>query len=134
MNELKFASIKLISGEEILCYIIDLIEYPDSNSHIVIRDPVKVNYVENRRKSTPNFILSPWIIFSNKREHEIDITKIFGVSIVESRDAKEYHSRYFHKKLTQQSSKDKNGYLGSVKDFKKTLERLYKDVDSYDPS
>ena len=134
MNELRFASIKLISGEEILCYVLDVIDYPESNTHIVIRDPLKVEYVDSKRKGTPKFRLIPWIHFTNKREHELDITKVFGMSLVEDEEARDYHSRHFHKQLTQQSLKSKNGYLGSVSDFKKTLEHLYKDVDSYDRS
>lgn len=134
MNELKFASIKLISGEEILCYILDVIEYPEHNTHIIIRDPLKVQYVENKRKGSAKYSLIPWIHFTTKREHELDIGKVFDMCLVEDDEAREYHSRYFHKQLTEQSQKPKNGYVGSVNDFKKKLEHIYKNVDSYDPS
>lgn len=134
MNELRFTSIKLISGEEILCYVLDFIEYPDSNTHIVIRDPLKIEYVDNKRKGSVKYKLTPWINFSSKREYEIDIYKIFSMSIVTDQEAKDHHSRHFHRQLTSTPIKAKNGYVGSVKDFKKLLEKIYRDVDSYDAS
>ncbi len=131
MTEVKLAAIKLISGEEIICYVLDIID-SDHYSTILIRDPLKVEFNDGRR-SKKNYKLSPWFLFSTSREHEIDLGKIMGISKIEDTDLRSEYTRYFARILApaiDDTKSDTEGYLGSVQDTREILEKLYKDTDS----
>jgi len=132
MTEVKLAAIKLISGEEIICYVLDIID-SDHYSTILIRDPLKVEYVDGRRKTKKNYKLTPWFLFSSTREHEIDLGKIMGISKIDDTDLRADYTRYFHHILAssiEETKPDTEGYLGSVEGSRELLEKLYKDIDS----
>ena len=131
MTEVKLAAIKLISGEEIICYVLDIID-SDHYSTILIRDPLKVEFTDGRR-SKKSYKLTPWFLFSSTREHEIDLGKIMGISKIEDTDLRSEYTRYFHRILTPSIDDTKpstEGYLGSVQETRELLEKLYKDIDS----
>ena len=135
---MRLASIKLISGEEILADIMDFIEEEEFSS-IIIRNPVKVE-INSTRKTRKEYKLSPWIIFNNTEIHEINIKNIIGMCSVKDENVREEYDSFFSKKLnsgpkvkqrTPRNEKfnEEYGYLGSVKEFREHLERLYK-IDS----
>jgi len=112
---MRLASIKLISGEEILAEIVDYIE----------------------EKSRKEYKLSPWILLNKTEIHEINIKNIIGMSSVKETEIVEEYGSYFSKKLNpgpklkqkiprHEEFKDEYGYVGSVKEFRERLERLYK--------
>ena len=129
MNEVKLAAIKLISGEEIICYVLDIID-TDHYSTILIRDPMKIEYIDGtRRKSRKNYRLLPWFLFSTTREHEIDLSKVMGISKVEDEDLRVEYTRHTHAQLKptiDYSKSNSEGYLGSVEKYRDVLEKLYK--------
>ena len=132
MTEVKLAAIKLISGEEIICYVLDIID-GDQYSTILIKDPLKVEYTDGRRKTKKNYKLTPWFLFSSTREHEIDLGKIMGIAKIDDTDLRAEYTRYFHHILEaaiDETKPNTEGYLGSVECTREKLEKLYKDVDS----
>lgn len=127
-NEIRLAAIKLDSGEEIICYVVDAVDR-GLTKHLVIRDPLKVEYVHTGRKS---YKFSPWFLFATSREHEIDMNKIFAINGVYDDDVKEDYTKTFHLQLKGFNGdvKGTSGYVGSVNKFRKLLEKLYKEVPS----
>ena len=135
MNEVKLAAIKLISGEEIICYVLDIID-SDHYSTILIRDPLKVEYTDGKRKSRRNYKLVPWFLFSTTREHEIDLAKIMGISKVDNDDLRTEYTKHFHAQLKPSLDfykSNSEGYLGSVEEYREILEKLYSDNDAIEP-
>lgn len=131
MNEVRLAAIKLDSGEEIICYVVDVVDR-GLTKYLIIRDALKVEYVHTGRKS---YKFSPWFLLTTTREHEIDMTKIFAVNGVYDEDLKEDYTKAFHLQLKGYNANhnDTSGYLGSVGKFRKLLEKLYKEVPSRYP-
>jgi len=132
---MRLASIKLISGEEILAEVMDYIEEEEFSS-ILIRNPIKVE-LSSTRKSRKEYKLSPWIVFNKAEIHEINIKNIIGMCSVKDEDVLDEYDSFFTKKLnpgpklkrkTPRNEKfnEEYGYLGSVKEFRDQLERLYK--------
>jgi len=132
---MRLASIKLISGEEILAEIVDYIEEEDFSS-ILIKNPIKVE-LSSIRKSRKEYKFSPWILLNKTEIHEINIKNIIGMSSVKETEIVEEYGSYFSKKLNpgpklkqkiprHEEFKDEYGYVGSVKEFRERLERLYK--------
>ena len=139
MEEQKLAALKLTTSEEIICYVVDMIDHGTSKT-LIIRDPLKVEYrteptSRSMRKKSPekNYLLSPWFIMSRDREHEISLDIILGISAIHDDEIRAEYTRHFIKNLapTEVSShKPPAGYLGSVEKNKTLLEKLYK-LDSY---
>ena len=133
---MRLASIKLISGEEILAEVLDYI-LTDSFSSIIIKNPVKLEFTSLTRRSKKEYKLIPWILFTNTDEHEINMKNIIGLSSIEDETVYEEYKKFFNKLLkpgprikrfTQRSDKfnPEYGYLGSVNEFRSQLERLYR--------
>ncbi len=96
MNEVRLASIKLDSGEEIICYVLDVVDR-GLNRNLVIKDPLKVEYVENTRKKAYKF--TPWFLLTTSREHEIDMNKIFAITGVYDEEVKKNTLNHFTYRL-----------------------------------
>ena len=102
MEEQKLAAIKLTTSEEIICYVVDMIDH-GTNKTLIIRDPMKVEYVESNpgrspsgrsvRKRTKNYSLSPWFILSRDREHEIDLDIVLGISAIHDEEVLTEYTR-----------------------------------------
>ena len=136
MEEEFFATVKLVSGEELLtkvCYV------PDDDM-IILHDPMKVEHVRHQKKKlkVEGFHLVEWMhstfddIFFIPKTQVITMTecdekvKQFYLKCVsQSRKAQELAS-------FQNQGKDGNpqkiipGYLGSVKQTRESLEKIFK--------
>jgi len=132
----KIAAIKLVSGEEIVCTLVKL---EDDSGYTVLsfKDPVRV--VLRDRRKTKKYALEPWLCIKNDTLHVIDVTKILTVYRISDVDILNDYSTFFKRKLQLYSkpqrysnSSSKIGYVGNVNEFKTTLEKLYKDIDSYE--
>lgn len=132
----KIAAIKLVSGEEIVCTLVKL---EDDSGYTVLsfKDPVRV--VLRDRRKPKKYTLEPWLCIKNDTIHVIDVTKILTVYEISDIDILNDYSMFFKRKLKLFSkpnrynkSSSKIGYIGNVNDFKNTLEKLYKDIDSYE--
>ena len=116
MNNTDLVSIKLVSGEEIVCQVVDVVD--SSYRSIIIRDPLKVEYKQQRRNEDIKYNLVPWILFTNTREFEINATKILGVSKIEDKELLERYLAQFRK------------LIEPAEDLKELLERIYRDYDA----
>ena len=93
---MRLASIKLISGEEILAEVLDYI-LTDSFSSIIIKNPVKLEFTSLTRRSKKEYKLIPWILFTNTDEHEINMKNIIGLSSIEDETVYEEYKKFFNK-------------------------------------
>ena len=129
MEEEFYATIKLISGEELVakvCYL------PDEDK-IMLEKPMQVENAKQRKGQVEvtGFALKEWVtatfeeIFIINRSHVITITEIDD-------QIQEFYENNLHKlqnakNLTGRGNKlpRGSGYLGSVKEMKKTLEDIF---------
>ncbi len=132
----KIASVKLVSGEEILCTLLNL-EQDGDYMVLSFKDPLRV--VMRDRRKPKKYALEPWLCIKNDAIHTIDITKIITVYEINDVDLLNEYSDFFKRKLKlfakpkrEFKSSTKIGYVGNINDFKNTLEKLYKDTDSYE--
>ena len=136
MDDGKIASIKLITGEELICMLLG-IEKDGNYTVLSFTNPLRIQLRDRRRNK--KYSLEPWLCVKNDSIHCIDVTKIITVyEITDSILLDDYNS-YYRKKLNliakpkrSVKSTNKIGYVGNITDFKNTLEKLYKDTDSYE--
>lgn len=129
MEDKKIASIKLVSGEEIICTLLDMSK-DGPYTIVTIKNPAKI---ENRdkRKRKP-FSLSPWLVVGNSGIHDIDVSKIITVNQVSDNEILSQYELFFRKKLVPPKPRASKeiGFIGNVNEYKVILERLYNDTDS----
>jgi len=129
MEEEFYATIKLLSGEELVskvCYL------PDEDN-IILERPLMVENAKHKKGQVEvsGFALKEWIsatfetMFIVKRNHVVTIIEIEG-EIVEFYE-KTLHRLESGKSLAGRGNKlpRGSGYLGSVKEMKKSLEDIF---------
>ena len=129
MEEEFYATIKLLSGEELVskvCYL------PDEDN-IILERPLMVENAKHKKGQVEvsGFALKEWIsatfdtMFIVKRNHIVTIIEIEG-EIVEFYE-KTLHRLESGKSLAGRGNKlpRGSGYLGSVKEMKKSLEDIF---------
>lgn len=131
----KICSIKLVTGEELVCTVIEIIDN-DSHTSVAIYNPLKISIRSTTRKSTSNILykFSPWLIVDKSDIHEINLNKIITICEVFDLEILYEYNKFFQKQLKEKpsrNSKKQLGFVGSVDDYKKSLEKLYRG-DSYE--
>ena len=129
MEEEFYATVKLLSGEELVakvCYL------PDEDK-VILDNPLMVENAKQRKGQleVTGFALKEWIsatfdnMFIIKRDHIMTMTEIEG-ELVEFYE-KTLNRLESGKSLAGRGNKlpRGSGYLGSVKEMKKTLEDIY---------
>ena len=134
MEEKRIAAIKLVSGEEIICTLIE-IEKDGIYTNLLFQDPARI--VTRDRRKSKRFSLEPWLYVKNDSLQLIELSKIITVHRVTEVDILNEYASFTRKKLDlkpkpkRSNNSTKLGYVGNVDDFKSVLEKLYKDTDAY---
>ena len=133
MEEDFYASLKLISGEEVFARVCACDE--DNRTLLLLHNPVKVQQVTLPGANiTAGYKVDPWLKTSNEDMMVLDMKNI--MTMVECNDLEmiSIHQRYVEESAEEgtRSRIDRSmGYISSVADAKKMLEKLYqKEKDS----
>lgn len=146
MSNNKIAALKLITGEELICTLLNLSENGDNTDSLILlqeladeeliktlsfKNPLIIKPHERRKIKSYN--LEPWLIINNDSIHTIDIRKIITVNRINDIELINEYLSFFKTKLTLNPKPiNKIGYVGNVDNYKNYLERLYKDTDPYE--
>ena len=128
MEEDFYASLKLISGEEVFARVCACDE--DNRTLLLLHNPVKVQQVTLPGANiTAGYKVEPWLKTSNEDIMVLDMKNI--MTMVECNDLEmiSIHQRYVEESAeegTRSRIDRKMGYISSVTDAKKMLEHLYK--------
>tara|TARA_B100000902_G_scaffold390805_1_gene440381 strand:- start:6898 stop:7308 length:411 start_codon:yes stop_codon:yes gene_type:complete len=134
MEEEFFSTIKLISGEEIVAKV----SYVKEDNCLFLFKPMKVEMVKHKRlgQSVDGFVLHEWIHSTYDDSFIISMDKVLTMTELDKRV-----ERYYLTITDESSTDDSNdepgrvtpsklstsmGYLGSINETKKTLEKIYK--------
>jgi len=130
MDEEFYATVKLVSGEEIVSKVC----YLEDEDKVLLENPLQVQSAKQRKGQLEisGFSFSEWVsatfdqMFILNRHHIITITEIDG-------QIKDFYEKTLQrlangKTLTGRGGKlpRESGYLGSVQDMKKSLEDIFK--------
>ena len=129
MDEEFYATIKLISGEE----IVSKVSYLEDEDKVLLENPLQVELAKQKKGNleVTGFSFQEWVsatfdnMFIINRNHIMTITEVDG-QIVEFYE-KTLNRLESGKSLTGRGNKlpRGSGYLGSVKEMKKTLEDIF---------
>ena len=133
MEEDFYASLKLISGEEVFAKVAACDE--DNRTLLLLHNPVKVEQVKLPGANiVAGYKVEPWLKTNDEDMMILDMKNV--MTMVECNDIEMIT---IHQKYVQESAEEgtrsridrKMGYISSVSDAKKMLEHLYKkDISS----
>ena len=133
MEEDFYAVIKLVSGEEIFSIVCPSEE--DEKTMLILNNPVTIEVIMMKQIGMQGYKIDPWLKFADDDTFLLDMEKVLTISEVRDPETIEM----YHKFLRQQENKNsKNplspemGYLSSVSEARKRLEKLYKSQDTKD--
>ena len=130
MEEEFCSTIKLVTGEEIVAKVC----YMEEENSLLLENPKKVTEIKQRKngETVDGFVLVDWIhstyenMFVLPMERVLTMSELdkrierYYLSIVEGDDEEEIG------KVQPSNLNQRMGYLGSVSEMKKTLEKIYK--------
>ena len=130
MEEEFYSTIKLVTGEEIVAKVC----YMEEEHSLLLENPKKVTEIKQRKngETVDGFVLVDWIhstyesMFVLPMERVLTMSELdkrierYYLSIVEGDDEEEIG------KVQPSNLNQRMGYLGSVKEMKKTLVKIYK--------
>ena len=133
MEEDFYATIKLISGEEIFSIVCPSEE--DERTMLILNNPVTIEVIVMKQIGMQGYKIDPWLRFADDDTFLLDMSKVLTISEVRDEETIEM----YHKFLRQKDERDsKNpltpemGYISSVSEARKKLEKLYKSQDLKD--
>lgn len=127
MEEDFYAVIKLISGEEIFSIVCPSEE--DEKTMLILNNPVTIEVIVMKQIGMQGYKIDPWLKFADDDTFLLNMDKVLTISEVRDPETIEM----YHKFLRQQENKNsKNalskemGYLSSVSEARKRLEKIYR--------
>ena len=128
-----YASIKLISGEEIFARVMPCVQ--ETNFTLLLNNPVTFSEIKNRNGVT-GYKIEPWLKTNHEDMVIISMDRVITISETTDSDVIQTHQSFVRKfnsvKNKQTNITKKMGYIGTVKETKSILEKIYKkspDVD-----
>jgi len=133
MEEEFFSTIKLISGEEIVAKV----SYVEEDDCLFLFKPMKVETVKQKKlgRTVDGFVLHEWIHSTYDDSFIIPMNKVLTMTELDKRVERYYltviddipeSDEEEPGRVTPDKLSTRMGYLGSISETKKTLEKIYK--------
>lgn len=122
-----YATIKLKCGDEIFCKVAANEE--EDRIFLLLSNPITVEEIIIRGTVT-GYKVEPWLKTSDDDLIMINIDDVLTMTENSNIDMIAYYHDYLRKNNKENNSKlsKEMGYISSVKEAKKTLEKLYNDI------
>ena len=121
------ATVKLVSGEEILTKVI--VDYTDTVEQVILDNPVICQEVRSHGANVPlGYKFEPWMKMSEEEIYIVDLNNIITLSeIKDDLVIKTYNNIIEGGFKRQHPDLDRQmGYVNSVDEARKIIEKLYK--------
>lgn len=129
MEEEFYAVIKLISGEEIFSTVCPSIE--EDHQVLILSNPVTIEVIVMKQIGMQGYKVDPWLKFADDDMFILHMDKVLTVSEVKDSETIEMYHKYLTQKENKESRKkplsEDMGFLSSVSEARKVLEKLYKE-------
>ena len=127
MKEEFYATIKLISGEEIFAQVTPCEE--ENRTLLILDTPVIFESIMIKHMGVNAMKVEPWIALSDDSMVIIDMNKVITISEVKNEQILCIYSKYLRDKDRDSNQTKVNhdmGFLSSVPEARVNLEKLYK--------
>lgn len=121
-----YASIKLISGEEIFARVVPCEELHGIN--LLVSNPIMITEIKSRNGSN-GYKIEPWIKTTKEDMFILNMEKVITISETEDLEMINMHQSFVRKFNNSKSKKSdvtrEMGYITNINDAKILLEKLY---------
>jgi len=131
MGEEFYAALKLVTGEEIFSLV--SIDENDGDPIIILQNPVIMKVNQTSHGSIIK--IKPWMDLPNDDFFILKLDKIITMTEIKDKSIIKVYDRYLEEDETEMISDnhkaeltDKMGYISSVEDARKKLEKIFKGI------
>ena len=133
MEEDFYAVIKLVSGEEIFSIVCPSEE--EGRTMLILQNPVTIEVIVMKQIGMQGYKIDPWLKFADDDTFLLDMDKVLTISEVRDPETLEMYHKFLRQKENKNSKNPLSaemGYLSSVSEARKRLEKLYRAQDIKD--
>ena len=128
MEEDFYATIKLVSGEEIFSIVCPTEE--DGKTLLILNNPVTIEVIVMKHVGMQAYKVDPWLTFADDDTFLLDMDNVITISEVRDQDTIEMYHKFINQKENKNSGNNSSltpemGYLSSVDNARKMFEKLY---------
>ena len=128
----KYATIKLITGEEIFSQVEEFVDGEDK--HLVLMDPAIVKQLPAKQGAFALYRIEPWLKLSDERIFMVELKQIVYYSRSSDQEKITTYRRWVKSLNKETEEKDSKvgissslGFVSKVNDTRESLEKLFKD-------
>jgi hypothetical protein len=119
-----YASIKLVSGEEIFTFLSVLDE--DKRTLLLLDSPIIISHVTTKSGSVIGYKVQPWMAIPDDSMYIIDMDKVITMTEITDKEIiKIYHK--FNKNSSKVDIDRTMGLISKVDEARRSLEKSYRD-------
>jgi hypothetical protein len=119
-----YASIKLVSGEEIFTFLSVLDE--DERTLLLLDSPIIISHVTTKSGSVIGYKVQPWMAIPDDSMYIIDMDKVITMTEITDKEIiKIYHK--FNKNSSKVDIDRTMGLISKVDEARRSLEKSYRD-------
>ena len=117
-----YASIKLVSGEEVFAIVSPTEE--DDRTLLMLENPVIIEPMVSKNNGIVGYKVKPWMMIPDDDIYIIDMNKVINMTEIDNEQIIRVYEKY--NRNSSQVSLDKNmGFISKVDEARKVLEKLY---------
>jgi hypothetical protein len=123
MDQEFYASIKLVSGEEVFSLVCPT--YEEEDTFLILDNPVLIEPIESRKGNILGYKIKPWLSIPEDEMYIVNLDKVITMTEVKTYEIIKVYKKY----LNQNSSIDmdrKMGFISKVDEARVFLENIYK--------
>lgn len=122
MEDEFYASIKLISGEEIFSLV--CVSEEEEDTFLLLDNPVIITPMTSKTNRIVGYKITPWMLIPDDELYIISIDNVMTMTEIKTREIIRVYNKY--KNNTSRTTLDKNmGFISKVDDARKLLEKIY---------
>jgi hypothetical protein len=122
MEQEFYASIKLVSGEEIFAIVCPTHE--EDRTLLILENPVIIDPMVSRNAGIVGYKVKPWMKIPEDEMYIINMDKVITMTEVHDEQIIGIYKKYMNDSL-QVSLEKSMGFISKVDDARKTLEKIY---------
>jgi hypothetical protein len=123
MEQEFYASIKLVSGEEIFALVSSTEE--DNRTLLLLENPIIIEPILSKNQSIVKYKVKPWMMIPDDDIYVIDMNKVITMTEIHDETIIKMYEK-FNRTSSQVSLDKKMGLISKVDEARKMLEKLYK--------
>jgi len=125
MEQEFYASIKLISGEEIFSLVCP--SYEEEDTFLILDNPVLIEIIESRRGNILGYKIKPWLNVPDDEMYIINLNKVITMTEVRTNEIIKVYKKYLNQNTNSNVDMDrKMGFISKVDEARVFLENIYK--------